>query len=171
MPFWHTGCPRLPRANWRMRRLALSSASSLALRCMNPYEVYYSYYSEVSPDVFFGSHEMSWMCLSMSILHRSLKKLRNSSQWQLSSEFVTKSLELCDGCWDWAPVMVQAVQNNGWKWMNGSHRLWVYFDALVFPAMCHGGIVSQLCEQPQMEEQYSAPSQWNIADGQSPRNC
>lgn len=46
-----------------------------------------------------------------------------------------------------------------------------YFDALVFPAMCHGGIVGQLCEQPQMEEQYSAPSQWNIADGQSPRNC
>ena len=161
MPFWyhvfpipkktrHTGCPPPPTCE------LTDEASGLELSFIT--------------DVFLGSHEMSWMYLSMSILHRSFEELRNSSQWQLSSEFVTKSLELCDGCWDWAPVMVQAVQKqrvemNEWiaphRWMYPFVDV-CYFDALVFPAMCHGGIVSQRCEQ-QMEEQYSAPRWWLVA--------
>ena len=83
-------------------------------------KLYYRNYSEVSADVFFGSHECVMKCVfQFQFFIEVLRNSRKSSQWQLSSEFVTKSLELCDGCWDWAPVMVQAVQTTGGnEWMD-----------------------------------------------------
>lgn len=66
----------------------------------------------------------------------------------------------------WCKQCKQRVEMNEWIASHRWTQLFVdvcYFDALVFPAMCDRGSVSQLCEKPRMEEQYSAPREWNVA--------
>ena len=100
-------------------------------------KLYHSYYIEVSPDVFLRQSWNVMKCVfQCQFFIEVLRNSRNSSQWQLSSEFATKSLELCDGCWDWGASHGASSANNGWKWMNGSHRtvgcscLWMFATSM-----------------------------------------
>ena len=133
----HTGCTTgLPRANWRMRRLALSSASS-AWRCM---KIVWSYIIEI----ILKYHLMSFaavmkcheMCLSISILHRSFEELKElfamtAFLWVRNKIIGTLRWLLRLGASHGA-----SSANNGWKWMNGSHRtvgcscLWMFATSM-----------------------------------------